>query len=49
MFECVLKTPLLPVKKKANSLIYYIILFNFINCPVFKNSTKTLRHKVAIE
>ena len=36
MFDCVSKTPLFPVKKKTNYLIrFYIILYNFINCPVF--------------
>ena len=44
MFDCVSKTPLFPVKKKTNYLIrFYIILYNFINCPVFIDIKKNFR------
>ena len=37
--------PLLPVKKTNKYLIwFYIILYNFINCPVFKNIKQTLHY-----
>ena len=49
MLDCVPKMPLLPVKKKTFSYMYYIILFNFINCPVFIGITQILHYKVAIE
>ena len=40
MFNCVPKMLLLPVKKKRKKISYLIlydvlILYNFINCPVF--------------
>ena len=38
---------LLPVKKKETYLIwYYIILYTFINCPVFIDIKQTLHYKV---
>ena len=45
MFDCVSKTPQFPVnKKKTNYLIrLYIILYNFINCPVFIDIKKNFR------
>ena len=50
MFDCVPKTPLMPVKKKeTNPIGFYIILYNFISCPVFRDIKKTLYYKVAIE
>ena len=50
MFDCVPKTPIMPVKKKeTNPIGFYIILYNFINCPVFRDIKKTLYYKVAIE
>ena len=54
MFDCVPKRPLLPVKKKeTNYLIrftlFYIILYNFVNCPVLIDVKQTLRFKIALE
>ena len=50
MFDCVPKTPLLPVKKKTNLYDFmYFTQYNFINYPVFIDIKQTLRYKVAIE
>ena len=46
MFDCVSKTPLLPVMKKK---LCYMILHDFINCPVFTDVKQTFHHKVAIK
>ena len=43
----------LPVKKKEINLYYftyfYMILYDFINCPAFVGIKQTLRYKLAIE
>ena len=55
MFDCVPKTPLLPVKKKKKQIVlyyftyFYIILYDFINCLAFIDVKQTLYYKVAIE
>ena len=53
MFDCVLKRPLLSVKKKGIILHefrhFHIILYNFMMCPVFIDTKQTLRYKVAVE
>ena len=56
MFDCVPTLPLLPVKKKETSYLirfyfYFLILiiYNFINFPVFIDITQTLRYIVALE
>ena len=47
---CSKNTSLLSLKKKATYLIWYdIILYNFINCPVFVDTTQILHYKVPIE
>ena len=43
MFDCVPKTPLLPVKKKETNL-FYMILHNFINCQGFIDIKQTLHY-----
>ena len=47
MFDCVLKTLLLPVMKKETN--YVIWFYNFIDCPVFIDTKQTLHYEVAIE
>ena len=47
------KTPLLPFLKKIHIVLYdfisfYIILYHFMNCPVFKDIKQTLHYKVAL-
>ena len=53
MVDCVAKTSLLPVKKKETNCndfrLFYMILYNLINCPVFIDIKQTLHYKVAIE
>ena len=53
MFYCVQETPLLPGKKKETNLYdfisFYIILYNFINCPVFIDIKQALHYEVVIE
>ena len=43
----------LPVKKKDINLYYftyfYMILYDFINCPAFIDIKQTLHYKLAIE
>ena len=50
MFDCVSKTPLLPVMKKGtNYVMIFIVLYNFISCPVLIGIKQTLHYKVAAE
>ena len=48
-----LNVSLLPVKKKKQIMLYdfkqfYVILYNFLNCPDFIDIEKPLHYKVAI-
>ena len=47
MFDLIPKMLLFPVKKKDSKC--YIILHNFINCPVFIDIKQTLHYNVALE
>ena len=47
MSDLVPKMLLLPVTKKVGK--YYIIFYDFINCPGFIDIKQTLRYKAAIQ
>ena len=52
MFDCVPKTPLLPVKKREVNYLFTffcIILYYFINFAGFIDIKQTLHYKIAIE
>ena len=51
MFDCDPKMSLLHVMKKETNYViwFYIILYNFINCPGFIDITHTLHHKIVIK
>ena len=50
MFDCVPKMPCCLYRKKEENYLksFYIILYNFLNCPVLIDIKQTLHYKVAI-